>query len=197
MKRTAVITGIVLSAVIAIGAFVIAGGEQPSEAKASPSNDKVVAAPEKKEQKSTKDFALAVASAKKSDDKVSSESPVPPGSDKSDDKDDSKDESNNGSNDDSKDDDDKYEARKQFVGVSPREVKAGRSVEVQVRGFAGVVGGSVTVKFVDKKTGATTASVGVTVNSKGRGKLKVPAPTVGGTYNVVVGSTVMTTFRVK
>ena len=195
MKRTAVITGIVLSAVIAIGAFVIAGGEQPSEAKASPSNDKVVAAPEKKEQKSTKDFALAVASAKKSDDKVSSESPVPPGSDKSDDKDDSKDESNNGSNDDSKDDDDKYEARKQFVGVSPREVKAGRSVEVQVRGFA--PNSKVTVKFVKKGATTATTSVGVDVNSKGRGKLKVPAPTVGGTYNVVVGSTVMTTFRVK
>ena len=79
--------------------------------------------------------------------------------------------------------------------MSPREVKAGRSVEVQVRGFA--PNSKVTVNLFNKKTNVTTFFATVDVKSKGRGNVKVSAPAKGDYKVVVVGSNAKSNLRVK
>jgi FlaG/FlaF family flagellin (archaellin) len=171
MKRITVIVGIVVAIAAGIGAFVIADGNESSEAK-SPTQ-KATTTTEKQEQKSTKDFALAVAGAAK----TSSGAPVPKSDDKKSDDKKSEDQSDDNESDDQGDDDNGYEARKQFVGVSPSKVKAGKTIEVQVRGFKPNV--PVKVIATPKNGGPVVELATIKPNSKGRGKLKVVAPAVG------------------
>jgi hypothetical protein len=173
MKRITVVVGIVVAIAAGIGAFVIADGNESSEAKSSATTQKVTTTTEQQEQKSTKDFALAVAGAAK----TSSGAPVPKSDDKKSDDKKSEDQNDDNESDDQGDDDNGYEARKQFVGVSPSKVKAGKTIEVQVRGFK--PGVAVTVIATPKNGGSAITLATITPNSKGRGKLKVVAPAVG------------------
>jgi hypothetical protein len=190
MKRIAIVVGIVVSIAVAVGAFVIAGDDQPTEAKAPASAQKEQGS-SKKESGDTKNFALVVASATR----VASEGPVPRSDDKSNDSKSDDGKSDDGDKkDDSDDDGDKYEARKKFVGVSPSKVRVGKTVEFQVRGFAP----NSTVIVEVKKAGSPTISVSVPTNSKGRGKVKVLAPLQVGTYTVSAqGTLAKSTLKVE
>jgi hypothetical protein len=153
MKRLALIVGIVLCAALGIGAFVIAGSDNHSEAKSPSTTAK---------NNEAKDAANEIVSAL----------PPVPGKHESDDK-----------NDDGKKDDneelDGYEAKKAFVGVSPSKVKAGKELEIEVRGFAPKI--EVTVNI----STSPLTTIKLTTDKKGRAKWKGAAPTVIDTYAVI------------
>lgn len=148
MKRLAVIVGITLCAALGIGAFVLSGADDTTAAKRPAKTVKTTTA---------KDAANKITGSTQ----VKSLPPVPP-TKKSDDNDDEA---------------EGYEAKKAFVGVSPRQVKPGERVEVEVRGFAKNTQISITV------AGVPTV---VTTDKNGKAKLRVTASRVANTYQVVV-----------
>ena len=147
MKRLAVIVGITLCAALGIGAFVLSGADDTTAAKRPAKTVKTTTA---------KDAANKITGSTQ----VKSLPPVPPTKDG-----------------DDNDEAEGYEAKKAFVGVSPREVKPGERVEVQVRGFAKNTQISITV------AGVPTV---VTTDKNGKAKLRVTASRVANTYQVVV-----------
>ena len=148
MKRLAVIVGITLCAALGIGAFVLSGADDTTAAKRPAKTVKTTTA---------KDAANKIAGSTE----VKSLPPVPPTKD----------------DNDNDDEAEGYEAKKAFVGVSPRQVKPGERVEVEVRGFAKNTQISITV------AGVPTV---VTTDKNGKAKLRVAASRVANTYQVVV-----------
>ena len=148
MKRLAVIVGITLCAALGIGAFVLSGADDTTAAKRPAKTVKTTTA---------KDAANKITGSTE----VKSLPPVPPTKD----------------DDDNDDEAEGYEAKKAFVGVSPRQVKPGERVEVEVRGFAKNTQISITV------AGVPTV---VTTDKNGKAKLRVAASRVANTYQVVV-----------
>jgi len=151
MKRLAVIVGITLCAALGIGAFVLSGADDTTAAKRPAKTVKTTTA---------KDAANKITGSTE----VKSLPPVPPTKDDDD-------------NDNDNDEAEGYEAKKAFVGVSPRQVKPGERVEVEVRGFAKNTQISITV------AGVPTV---VTTDKNGKAKLRVAASRVANTYQVVV-----------
>ena len=148
MKRATWIVGIVLAIAVAVGAFVIGGSDGSSEAKSPTTSIS--------DDNSTKSAANQISGAVK----VQSLPPLKPTGTTVDDDD-----------DDDDDEQDSYEARKPFVGVSPRRVQLGKEVELQVRGFK--PGETVTVSL------GNGTSISLKADKEGRAKKKVKISTVG------------------
>ena len=145
MKRATWIVGIVLAIAVAVGAFLIGGGDDSSEAKSS--NTSI------SDDNSTKSAANQISGAVK----VQSLPPLKPTATTDDD------------DDDDDDDQDSYETRKAFVGVSPSRVQAGKEIEVQVRGFK--PGEQVTVNLGNGKA----FTVKTDKQGRAKKKIKAPA----------------------
>ncbi len=155
MKRIAAIVGIVLSVAIVVGAFIVGGGDDASEAK-SPSSASVNLA-----KKASENITNAGA-------EVQSRGPVITAKDDDDDDD---------------DDEGKYETRRVFVSVSPSTVRIGKEFKIEVRGFKPNSTVTVTIAGPAWYT-PKLYEIKVDKNGKGKSK-DIKAPTVEGVYSVV------------
>ncbi len=179
MKRVIAIVGVVLSVAIVVGAFIVGGGDDASEAK-SP-NPTVTADAQKDAVKAITNAGI----------RVQSEGPK-----KDTDSDDE-------SGDDKNENEGKYETKKVFVSVSPNTVRIGKEFKIQVRGFTP----KSTVVVTIAREGYAPSVYEIVVDKQGRGKTKdIKAPTTEGEYSVValgpgspgkVASTTLTVVKKK
>ncbi len=145
MKRAAVIVGVVLSVAVVVGAFIVGGGDNSSEAKSPTTSIK---------KDDVKDGTKAITNAGT---QVASESPVKP----EDDSDDEGDDDKGG----------KYEIKKASVQASPPTLRVGKELKVEVRNFQ--PGETVTIAIYSSVPGGPAFVTGtLKVEKNNHGKLE-------------------------
>jgi hypothetical protein len=145
MKRAAIIVGVVLSIAVVVGAFIVGGGDNSSEAKGG---DKATSLNAVKEGTDNLENANQVASG----------GPLKPG-DKSDEK--SDDEGKPG----------KYEIKKAAVGVNPSTLRLGKELKVKVSNFQ--PGEQVLIAITPKGGGTALFTKQLKVGKNNRGELEI------------------------
>lgn len=156
MKRAAIIVGVVLCISVVVGAFIVGGGDNASEAKGPTTTAK--------QSNAVEDATKAITNAGT---KVASEAP------KNDDDNKSDDEGKPG----------KYEISKASVRVSPPTLRQGKELKIEVKNFQ--PGEQVLITVTPAAGGSPVISKTITVKKNNQGKLEIDKPNLPtGAYTV-------------
>ncbi len=152
MKRAAIILGVVLSIAVVVGAFIVGGGDNSSEAKGPTTSAK---------QSNEVEKATDLIEGGKN---VASGGPTTTEKKKDDDDNKSDDEGKPG----------KYEISKASVRVSPPTLRKGEELKIEVRNFQ--PGEKVLITVTPEAGGGPTISKTLTVKKNNQGKLEIDKP---------------------
>ena len=151
MKRAAIILGVVLSIAVVVGAFIVGGGDNSSEAKGPTTSAKQSNEVEKATDliEGGKNVASGgpTTTEKKKDDDNKSDDEGKPG---------------------------KYEISKASVRVSPPTLRKGEELKIEVRNFQ--PGEKVLITVTPEAGGGPTISKTLTVKKNNQGKLEIDKP---------------------